>query len=86
MGCKVARHRDQNVPALIGVAPLAELPHACLQHLMGVEAGILPEQRVRESCDECLGRVAQREMARDQPSGCGDLPLGDRMRSAKPRG
>ena len=75
MGCKVARHRDQDVPALIGVAPLAELPHACLQHLIGVEARVLPKQRVRESCDERLGRVAKREMARDQPSGGVDLPL-----------
>jgi hypothetical protein len=72
---KVARHRDQDVSALVGVAPLIELPHTCLQHLIGVEAGVLPEQRVRESGDKCRGRVAQREMARDQPSGRVDLPL-----------
>ena len=58
MSGKVAGHRDQDVPALIGVAPFLELPHACLQHLIGVEAGVLPEQRVRESGDERLGRVA----------------------------
>ena len=60
---------------MIGVAPLIELPHTCLQHLIGVEAGVLPKQRVRESGDEGLWRVAQREMARDQPSGRVDLPL-----------
>ncbi len=75
MGCNVARHRDQDVPALIGVAPLAELPHGCLQHLIGVEARVLPEQRVRESRDEGRGRVAKREMACDQAAGCIDLPL-----------
>ena len=51
MGGKVARHRDQDVPALIGVAPLSELPYARLQHLIGVKAGILAEQPLRESRD-----------------------------------
>ena len=60
---------------MVGVAPLTELPHTCLQHLIGVKAGVLPKQRVRESGDECRGRVAQREMACDQPSGRVDLPL-----------
>ena len=32
---------------MIGVAPLVELPHACLQHLVGVKACVLPKQRVR---------------------------------------
>ena len=45
MGGKVARRRDQDVAALIGVAPLAELPHACLQHLIGVEACVLRRWR-----------------------------------------
>jgi cellulose biosynthesis protein BcsQ len=60
---------------VIGVAPLFELPHTCLQHLIGVEARVLPEHHLREARDERLGRVAKREMARDQPSGCVDLPL-----------
>ena len=51
MGRKVARDRDQDVPALIGVAPLAELPYARLQHLIGVKARILAEQPLRESRD-----------------------------------
>src|SRR3954468_156214 len=75
MGCKVARNSDENVPTLIGVAPLAELPHAGFQHLIGMEARVLPEQRVCKRCDEYRGRVAKREMARDQPSGRIDLPL-----------
>ena len=75
MGRKVARHRNQNMPARIGVAPFAELPHACLQHLVGVEARILTEQSVREGRDQRVGRVAEREMARDQSADHIDLPL-----------
>ena len=55
MGGKVARDGDQDVPALLGVAPLAELPHARLEHLVGVEARILAEQRLRERRDERFG-------------------------------
>lgn len=41
MGGEVAADRDQNAPALIGIAPLGELPNARLEHLIGVEARIL---------------------------------------------
>src|SRR5215207_8170240 len=75
MCCKVARHRDQDVAALIDVAPLAELSHACLQHLVCVKVRVFPEQRVRESRDERLRRVTKRQVARDQTSGRVDLPL-----------
>ena len=75
MGRKVARHRDQNVPARTGVAPFAELPHARLQHLVGVEARILTEQSVRECRYKPIGRVTEREMARDQTADQVDLPL-----------
>ena len=56
MGCKVARDGDQDMPALSGVAPFLELPHACLQHLIGVKAGILTEQPLREGGDQCVWR------------------------------
>ena len=75
MGRKVARHRDQNVPARTGVAPFAKLPHARLQHLVGVEASILTEQSVRECRYKPIGRVTEREMARDQTADQDDLPL-----------
>jgi hypothetical protein len=29
------------MPALVGIAPLAELPHAGVQHLVGMEARVL---------------------------------------------
>ena len=64
MGCKVARHSNQDVPARIGVAPLAELMNAGLQHLVGVKARILAEQCVRERRDQRVRRVAEREMPR----------------------
>src|SRR3954463_4851797 len=56
MGCKVAGHRYQDVPGRISVPPFSELPHARLQHLVGVEARILTEQSVRESRDQRVGR------------------------------
>ena len=52
MGCKVARHGNQNVPARIGVAPFAELPHARLQHLVSVKTRILAEQPLRKRRDQ----------------------------------
>ena len=75
MGGEIAGDGDQDVPALVGVAPLAELPHAGLQHLIGVEARVLAQQRARERGDERPRRVAEREMARDQTRRELDLPL-----------
>jgi hypothetical protein len=34
--------------ALVAVAPLVKLPHASLEHLVGIEARILAEQRLRK--------------------------------------
>ena len=42
---------NKNMPALVAVAPLVKLPHASLEHLVGMEARILPEKRVREGGD-----------------------------------
>jgi hypothetical protein len=39
------------MPALVAVAPLVKLPHARLEHLVGMEARVLPEQRLRKGCD-----------------------------------
>jgi hypothetical protein len=75
MGGKVAGDGDQNVSARVAVAPFAELPHACLKHLVGVEARVLTQQSLRQSRDQCVRRVAQCEMARNQTGGCVNLML-----------
>ena len=69
MGRKVSRDRNQDVPALLGVAPRAEPAHARLKHLVGVKAGVFPEQRVRQRRDQRIRRVAKHKMARDQSAG-----------------
>src|ERR671939_14438 len=75
MSRQVADNRDQDVPALIGVAPLCELPHASLEHLIGVKTRILPQQRPSKRGDHGLRWMAQGEMAGNQ-AGCRiDLPL-----------
>src|SRR5258707_7095707 len=48
MGGKIAGDRDQNVPALGAVAPLRELAHARFEHLIGVKAPVLPQQRAAQ--------------------------------------
>ena len=45
MGGKIAGDGDQDVSALAGVAPLPELARASLQHLIGVKARVLAQQR-----------------------------------------
>ena len=55
VGCQIPRHGNKDVPALVAIAPLAKLPHAGLEHLVGVKAGILSEQRVRERRDQRFG-------------------------------
>jgi hypothetical protein len=48
MGRQIARNRDQDMPTLRRVAPLEELPHPCLKHLVGMKASIFAQ--------ECLGK------------------------------
>ena len=57
MGSQVPRDRNQDMPALVAVAPLAKLPRACLEHLVGMKARILAQERTRERRDQRLGRV-----------------------------
>ena len=40
MGRKITRHRNEDLPASVCVAPDSELPNARLQHLIGMEASI----------------------------------------------
>ena len=55
VGCQIPRDGNKDVPALVAIAPLVKLPHARLEHLVGVKAGILTEERVRERRDQRFG-------------------------------
>ena len=55
MGGEVARDGDQDMAALVGCAPFLVLAHARLEHLEGVEARVLAQERVGEGGEEVLG-------------------------------
>jgi hypothetical protein len=74
------------MPALVAIAPLVKLPHARLEHLVGVKTGILSEQRVRESRNQRFGWLTEDEMAGNKASRSPDLLLaviGCRGRAAR---
>lgn len=75
MGGEITGDCNQNMTAFIGITPNAELPHSRLQHLVGMEAGVFTQQRVREYGDQRLWRMAEHEMARYEPGREVDLPL-----------
>jgi hypothetical protein len=72
---EIAGNSNEDVPTLSSVAPLRELSHAGLKHLIGMKARVLAQQGPPERRYESLRRVSKREMARDQPGCCIDLPL-----------
>ena len=43
MSSEIAGDRDEDMPALIAIAPLTELSHAGVQHLVGMETCILAQ-------------------------------------------
>jgi hypothetical protein len=55
VGCQVPRDGNKDVPALVAIAPIPKLPHARLEHLVGVKAGILTQERVSERRDQRFG-------------------------------
>src|SRR5438094_6917916 len=73
MGRQIAGNRDEDVPALVRVAPRAELPDSRLQHLIRMEARIFAQHRTRERGDQRLWRMAEREMPCHQA--CGEIDL-----------
>ena len=54
MGGKIAGNGYEDVPTLTGVAPPGELADPRLQHLIGMEARILAQQRTAQCGDQCL--------------------------------
>ena len=55
VGRQIPRNGNEDMPALVAIAPLLELPHASLQHLIGVEPRILSEQCLPERCYYAAG-------------------------------
>ena len=49
---QIAGDRNQDMPALVGIAPNGELSDPRFQHLIGVEACVLAEHRRRKSGDK----------------------------------
>src|SRR2546430_14504715 len=73
MGRQIAGNRDEDVPALVRVAPRAEWPDSRFQHLIRMEACIFAQHRMRERGDQRLRRMAEREMPCHQA--CGEIDL-----------
>lgn len=67
MGGEIAGDRNEDVPALIGVAPHGELLDSRLQHLVGMKARVFPQHRMRERGDQRLRRMTTPEVAGLQP-------------------
>src|SRR6266446_1845546 len=70
LGRKMSRqipcYGDKGMPSLVAVTPLAKLPHARLEHLIGMEAGILTQERLRKRRDQRIGRVTQEKVTGDK--------------------
>ena len=74
MGSEITGDGDEDMPAFVGVAR-AELSHAGVQRLVGMETCVLAQQRPRQRGDQRLHRVTKREVTRDKTRGEIDLPL-----------
>jgi hypothetical protein len=52
MGCEITGNRNEDVPALVGVAPNGELPDSRLQHLLSIEALVSGAMQSKRACDQ----------------------------------
>ena len=75
MGSEITGDGDEDMPAFVGVVPLAELSHAGVQHLVGMEPCVLAQECPRQRGDQRLHRVTKREMTRDKTRDEIDLSL-----------
>src|SRR5271165_2306778 len=66
MGGEISGDRNEDMPALVGVAPDGELPHSRFQCLVSVKARVLPQYRMRERGDQRLRRMAKLKMPRHE--------------------
>jgi len=54
MGGVISGDRNEDVPALVSVAPDGELPDSRFQYLVRMKARVLPQHRMRERGDQRL--------------------------------
>jgi len=55
--------------SFVALAPFPVLPHAGFEHLVGVEVGVLAQDRVRQRGDQPIGRMIERQIASDEAAG-----------------
>src|SRR5271165_5459698 len=67
MGGEISGDCNEDLPALVGVAPDGELPDSRFQYLVGMKAGVLPQHRMRQRGDQRLRRMAKLKMPRHEP-------------------
>ena len=85
MGGEISGDRNEDVPALVGVAPDGELPDSRFQHLVGMKARVFPKHRMRQRGDQRLRRMAKFEMPRHEPRRTINLALAvERVEQSNP--
>ena len=62
MGGEITGAGNEDVPAVVGVAPDGELPDSRFQYLVSMKARVLPQHRVRERGDQRPRRMAKLKM------------------------
>src|SRR4051794_12370003 len=62
----ITRNRDQDMATRLALSPIAVLAHARLEHLVGVEACVLAQDRMRQGRDQRVNRVAEQKVLRDK--------------------
>ena len=73
MGSEITGDRNEDMLALVNIAPSKKLPDAGFEHLIGVEACVFAQHRKDQRGDQQFWRVAQRKVPHDQP--CSEINL-----------
>jgi hypothetical protein len=83
---EIARHGDQDMAALVGVAPFVELSHTRLKQLVGVEASVLAQHGGGQRGDQQVWWMAEPKMTGDQPGRQLDLvPAVEAVEQSRPQ-
>jgi hypothetical protein len=67
MGRQIAGDRNQDVPALVGIAPNGELSDPRFQHLIGMEACVY-YPATRAPCDQAIANAAGGDVVKELQS------------------
>ena len=66
MGGEISGDCNEDLPALVGVAPDGELPDSRFQYLVSMKARVLPQHRMRERGDQRSRRMAKLKLPRHE--------------------